>query len=85
MWDLQTLARVNDREVARQEGKRTWPKYGYTGSVSDGIHLRRDQNLLTFFIRPGQPALRFFTQLTFCDTEQEREAVIHSYFPNTPE
>jgi hypothetical protein len=81
MWALEEIRRLNEREVQRIESKPRWTRYGVTGDVQSGLHLRCQQRLLTFYIEPGEPAQRFLHRLEQLQTESERERFIVGHFP----
>lgn len=81
MWCLNTLERLNNREVERIKNKPVWPRYGVTGDEKMGLHIRCEQRLLTFFVEPGEPARRFLERLSRLEGESQRDNFIASHFP----
>lgn len=79
MWSLNAIKGLNDRAVAAKKVR--FPKYGVTGDVKLGLHLRCEQRLLTFYINPGTPSANFLEGLSKLDTEAERDLFIASHFP----
>jgi hypothetical protein len=79
MWCLKSLQRLEADKARRRAAKPSFPKYGYT--VDNGIHLRCEQRLLTFFIPLGPKADAFLAAVQALPSEEARSAYIASLFP----
>ena len=85
MHSLEVLQALNLRAQRAFDDRRkrpAWPEYGYTGDAKRGVHMRRQQTLLTFFLRPGPEADDFLRRVRRLRSDAGRDRLMRSYFPH---